>query len=219
MHVIFSNFAPPFVSDRRHHCVPHTQIAVNIFVPPINHPSTNSVSSIIRKEKNRDIDDFMTMRLSTSTSLVSLLCLTGRWSKCDGFQFCASKANSLARLSATIEEKNTIVESPVKSIVLDRISAGLPASEEYAETFGLGDTDAGLYAFFDAIRQSEIALALKGQPFVLRKQELVDAMAGRSVFEGFFTTKDLEKALDDDFLDAARGSTDNRKGWKVRDKI
>jgi hypothetical protein len=35
------------------------------------------------------------------------------------------------------------------------------------------------------------------------------------VWDNFFTMRDLEKAVTDDFLDAARGSTDNRKGWKV----
>ena len=38
-------------------------------------------------------------------------------------------------------------------------------------------------------------------------------------FSGFFTFEDLKKALEDDFLDADRGSTDNRKGWNVSEKI
>jgi len=103
----------------------------------------------------------------------------------------------------------------VKTIVLEKMSAGVSASKEYAETYGLGDTDAGLYAFFDAICQSGMALALKGQPFVLRKEEIAEALAGQNTFEGFFTMQDMEKALEDDFLDASRGSTDNRKGWKI----
>jgi hypothetical protein len=45
----------------------------------------------------------------------------------------------------------------------------------------------------------------------LRKEELPSVS-----LQGFFTMQHLEKALEDDFLDAARGSTDNRKGWKVR---
>ncbi len=42
-----------------------------------------------------------------------------------------------------------------------------------------------------------------------------DDSDGGAIFDGFFTFDDLVKALEDDFLDADRGSTDNRKGWKV----
>jgi hypothetical protein len=157
------------------------------------------------------------MRLSISTVAISLLYLADSWDFCNAFHVFSPKATSLTRRSATVDGTNT-AESIVKSIVLEKMSAGVSESKEYAEMFGLGDTDAGLYAFFDAIRQSGMALALKGQPFVLRNEEIVEALAGQSVFEGFFTMKDMEEALEDDFLDAARGPTDNRKGWKVRDK-
>jgi hypothetical protein len=135
----------------------------------------------------------------------------------EAFNIPSPKARSSTCHSATVDKPST-AESMAKSIVLEKMSAGVSASKEYAETYGLGETDAGLYAFFDAILQSGMALALKGQPFVLRKQEIAEALAGQNVFEGFFTMKDMEKALEDDFLDAARGSTDNRKGWKVRDQ-
>ena len=39
--------------------------------------------------------------------------------------------------------------------------------------------------------------------------------ANGNAFEGFFTFDDLAQAVEDDFLDANRGSTDNRQGWKV----
>jgi hypothetical protein len=72
------------------------------------------------------------------------------------------------------------------------------------------DVPKGFYALFHAIKSSGIALGLKGSPIVFRKEELPVN------FEQFFTMKDLAKAVEDDFLDAAKGSTDNRKGWKVR---
>ena len=56
-------------------------------------------------------------------------------------------------------------------------------------------------------------------PFVLRHNEIQQALGQETQWPGFFRVTDLEKALDDDFLDAARGSTDNRKGWQVRTGI
>ena len=38
-----------------------------------------------------------------------------------------------------------------------------------------------------------------------------------SGWHGYFTMEDLETAVEEDFLDAARGSTDNRKGWQITD--
>lgn len=73
------------------------------------------------------------------------------------------------------------------------------------------DVPPGFFALFHAIKSSGIALGLRGTPMVFRKEELPIHN-----FEQFFTMKDLAKAVEDDFLDAAKGSTDNRKGWKVR---
>jgi hypothetical protein len=105
----------------------------------------------------------------------------------------------------------------------------------YAEQFGLDGNDndnddneddsqtitcASLFALLDAMKRT-VAMGLHGYPLVLRKADLEQVLLGNSqreklMFQGFFTMKDLEKAVEDDFLDAARGSTDNRKGWKVR---
>lgn len=82
----------------------------------------------------------------------------------------------------------------------------------YAESFGLSAPEAGLYALFTAIR-SECKLGLYGKPFVLRREDIEAVMP--TEWAGFFTMKDLEKAVLDDFLDAARGSTDANKGWKI----
>jgi hypothetical protein len=85
---------------------------------------------------------------------------------------------------------------------------------EFADMFALTPAEAAFYSLFAAIREA-VPLGLKGQPFVLRHAEIEKAMHQESQWPGFFTMKDLEKALSDDFLDAARGSTDNRKGWQV----
>ena len=134
------------------------------------------------------------------------------------------------RLHATIAETGASESSlsHLDTVMLEQLKIGASAAKEYAEMFGLSYSDAGFYAMFDAIRQSGIALGVKGQPFVLRNEDICKSleetrkgMEGteediESPFAGFFTIDDLAKATEDDFLDAARGSTDNRKGWKVR---
>lgn len=82
-------------------------------------------------------------------------------------------------------------------------------ANDYAEQFGLTETEATLYGLVQALRQG-LPMGLKGMPLVLRQEDLPS-----SSLQGFFTMQHLEKALEDDFLDAARGSTDNRKGWKI----
>jgi hypothetical protein len=89
------------------------------------------------------------------------------------------------------------------------------------ETDSLGSNitlaNAALYALFKAIRnvdqqsKQERLLGLSGQPFVLRRAQVHIL----SSFPNFFTMKDLKEAVTNDFLDAARGSTDNRRPWQV----
>jgi hypothetical protein len=106
--------------------------------------------------------------------------------------------------------------SAIGGIVLDQMSSSYQAAREYADMFGLGGTEMGLYCLLDSMRKSGIALGLRGLPYVLRKDDIAKALdQEEGVFDGFFTMDDLEQALEDDFLDASRGSTDNRKGWKI----
>ena len=86
-------------------------------------------------------------------------------------------------------------------------------AREWANTFGFGDHERAFYALFEGIRK-EIPLGLKGKPFVLRETQIKEAL-GVS-FQRFFTVMDLEKALQEEFLWAGRGTTDNRKAWEVR---
>lgn len=86
------------------------------------------------------------------------------------------------------------------------------SASSWSEMFGLSKDEANFYALFDGIRNT-IPIGLRGKPFVLKKDQ-IEATMGTS-FDGYFSFQDLEKAVDDDFLDAGRGSTDNRKGWKM----
>jgi len=122
----------------------------------------------------------------------------------------------------------------------------LKLGKEYAETFGLDEdedndndnedddnkveqcTSAGLYALLDSIKTTlPNGLGLSGHPFLLRKNELESAVLMMEMesssnskdillFDNFYTMNDLRQALSDDFLDASRGSTDNRKGWSIQ---
>ena len=93
-----------------------------------------------------------------------------------------------------------------------------------------GPVEVAAYQLFRSLRDlsSETPLlGLTGHPFVLRRSELESAWHHQQQkqqqqtppppsFVNFFTMNDLQLALTDDFLDAARGSTDPRSGWKVR---
>ena len=108
------------------------------------------------------------------------------------------------------------VETSLQERVLQTIENGKAEALEYADMFDLGTSDAALYAYFAAIRQV-VPLNLQGKPFLLRRDQLEAAWQGDLQWQRCFTDQDLQKATEDDFLDAARGSTDNRQGWKVTD--
>lgn len=155
-------------------------------------------------------------------------------SVCPGLSSTASPAE--AEASATNNSNNnnrpdvvSVKSESLAEVLLGRISEkSARLGAEHAEMFGLDEeeddntqTSAGMFALLDAIKatlSTDGGLGLSGHPFVLRKAEMERAMEtkdGESVFDGSFTMKDLQKALDDDFLDASRGSTDNRKGWAI----
>jgi Cupin superfamily protein len=126
----------------------------------------------------------------------------------------------------TVTESSTAASPPASTApsqeledkVLQAVSALRVESLEYAEMFGLNHpSDAAVYALFKTIRTVPVPLNLKGAPFVLRNEQINSAFQCETGWRGLFTMKDLEKAVTDDFLDAARGSTDNRKGWKITD--
>lgn len=73
------------------------------------------------------------------------------------------------------------------------------------------------YALFESIRTTPaVKLGLRGTPFVLKKNDIDNSQLAS--LDGFFSWEDLQKSVQDPytFLEAGRGTTDNRKGWKVR---
>jgi hypothetical protein len=121
---------------------------------------------------------------------------------------------SVVRRLATLDDTTTHGVAATDALLETMSSSASPAAsaQQWADMFGLGESERAFYALFDGIRK-EIPIGLRGKPFVLRENQIKDAV-GVS-FGGFFNFEDLEKAVNDDFLDAGRGTTDNRKGWKV----
>ena len=118
----------------------------------------------------------------------------------------------------------------VKASILESMSSSVEAANEWSDSFGFSNqAETTFYALFLAIRNS-CTLGVKGAPFHLKENEILNAMthdsdgistgtssssSSSSSFIHFFTMNDLKNAVNNDFLDAQRGSTDNRKGWKV----
>jgi hypothetical protein len=78
------------------------------------------------------------------------------------------------------------------------------------------------YALFRGIRDAPEG---SSTPFFIQNDQVQTALLQNnkeddddpttSSFAGFYTMDSLAQSLQDEFLDASRGSTDNRKGWKV----
>ena len=136
-------------------------------------------------------------------SLVTLLLATAA----AGFVTPTATRRSWTPFSATIDDTKVANTDAL----LESMSTSLDA-QEWADMFGFGASERAFYALFDGIKK-EIPIGLRGRPFVLRNDQVKKAVG--SSFGGFFSFQDLEHAVNDDFLDAGRGTTDNRKGWKV----
>lgn len=110
----------------------------------------------------------------------------------------------------------------------------LEEGNKWATEFGFAEEgeeapESAFYAIFRAIRQvdaktnnangssdGEKLLGLSGTPFYVPGFELAKAESKhQNSFCDFFHFPHLAKALEEDFLDAQRGSTNNRKGWQV----
>eukprot|EP00978_Attheya_sp_CCMP212_P026355 scaffold86495_cov59-Attheya_sp.AAC.7 len=71
---------------------------------------------------------------------------------------------------------------------------------------------ANFYALFRGIRENGLST-----PFYITRDQVSSALHSNNImqsFAGFYTMDNLAQSLQEDFLDASRGSTDNRKGWK-----
>lgn len=119
--------------------------------------------------------------------------------------------------------------SPSQSIAqqfIHHYKQSLEEGNKWANEFGFaaegGEAPEGaFYAIFRAIRRVDAMtnelLGLNGTPFyvpgdILAKAEAKDKNSFCDFFHFF---PHLAKGLEEDFLDAQRGSTDNRKGWQV----
>lgn len=138
---------------------------------------------------------------------------------CDGFvisniqQPLISSSETRTSIMATIEGTSSLFSRVNPSNILDGMKGVKVQAEEYASQFDLQAPEASLYALMLAMRDTP--LGLHGSPFVLRN-DAIQEQYGATEWPGFFTMEHLEAAVEEDFLDAARGSTDNRKGWQVR---
>jgi hypothetical protein len=137
------------------------------------------------------------------------------------------KFSSFARVTrtlyATLEEPETESKNTDDTQkILSAITAAASESKSWASDFGLTEeSGAAFYALFSGIRSAG-SLGVKGKPFFIKHSDMLSALElenEKDAFAGFFTFNDMAKAVEDDFLDAIRGSTDNRKGWQVREYL
>ncbi len=149
---------------------------------------------------------------STSFSIIPTTATTATTHKKTIQILYATVENSPASSSSTAADN--IISSNDK--IISGIKEASTESQKWAEEFDLASESCdSFYALFSGIKSSA-ALGLKGSPFYLKGDELSDGNGnGGNPFQNYFTFNDLAKALEDDFLDANRGSTDNRQGWKV----
>lgn len=136
----------------------------------------------------------------------------------DGFVISTLQQSKRSRertsfILATVEGASSISSLVNPSNILDGMTDSKSKGEQYASQFDLQTPEASLYALMFTMRN--IPLGLQGTPFVLRHDAIHESY-GPTEWAGFFTMKHLQAAVEEDFLDAARGSTDNRKGWQVR---
>ena len=127
--------------------------------------------------------------------------------------------------------------SPSMSLVENFIieyQQSLEEGNKWSTEFGFAEEgeeapESAFYAIFRAIRHvdaktnnangssdGEKLLGLSGTPFYVPGYVLAKAEGKhQNAFCDFFHFPHLAKALEEDFLDAQRGSTNNRKGWQV----
>jgi len=120
---------------------------------------------------------------------------------------------------------------------LSQYEESLEEGHQWANEFGFAEkeeqtAEGSFYAIFRAIGRmdaknnldsedsSEKLLGLSGTPFyipssLLAKAESAYSNDGTNKFSNYFNFLHLATALEEDFLDAQVGSTDNRKGWQV----
>lgn len=129
----------------------------------------------------------------------------------------AADSTMTTNLHENADAADSSQEGRMDQDILSQITRAVPESQQWAEDFDLvQESGAAFYALFRGIRSLDSLLGIKGKPFYLKSDDVKRAMMENDfAFDGFFSWDDLAKALEDDFLDASRGSTDVRQGWKV----
>lgn len=144
--------------------------------------------------------------------------------------------------STTIDDAETLsstgATSPSMQVLhqfLSQYEKSLEEGHQWANEFGFAQegekkAEGNFYAIFRAIRgvehnllsdddSSEKLMGLSGTPFYIPASLLAKAEGNDDndvgAFSKYFTFPHLATALEEDFLDAQVGSTDNRKGWQV----
>jgi hypothetical protein len=144
----------------------------------------------------------------------------------------AAESASASAVSQADEDETT----NINSLILSSIAAACGKANEWREEMDaiqMGPSEVAFFALFSGIRDSHSdsssssgpkVLGLEGTPFYLTESEVLSALdtdntdaASASPFKGFFTFEDLARAVQEDFLDAERGTsrTDNQQGWKT----
>lgn len=135
-------------------------------------------------------------------------------------------ARNISTKSERLSAINPVAESPSAHVVeqfLSQYENSLQEGQEWATEFGFSNQEGAFYAIFRAIRKMDSSknsklLGLSGTPFFIPRALLAKAEGGASSennFSSYFHFPHLATALEEDFLDAQVGSTDNRKGWQV----
>lgn len=142
--------------------------------------------------------------------------------------------------SATTSEDGIVSPSlPLAQQFLTSYEQSLEEGQQWANEFGFADGSEGelssegaFYSIFRAFRKMDHdgngeLLGLDGTPFYIPSSLLKNAESEfsskqqlsnggeKNAFTSYFNFQHLATALEEDFLDAQRGSTDNRKGWQV----
>lgn len=127
------------------------------------------------------------------------------------------QAVTVAAASISSESTATFTNPQSAEAVLESLRSVADESRDYASSFELGDFEADTFALVRAIRAS-VPLGLKSQPFVLRREQIAQALNRNqddNYYNNWFTLEDLSHAVQDDFLDAALGSTNPQKPWQI----
>lgn len=136
-----------------------------------------------------------------------------------------SKLHSTMNVTSDSSNDTSRPSTQVVGQFLSLYERSLQEGQGWATEFGFSEQEAAFYAIFRAIRKLDSPkglklLGLNGTPFYIPRSLLAKAEGaswdnGTNKFSSYFHFSHLAAALEEDFLDAQVGSTDNRLGWQV----